>query len=122
MRALAAVLLLVATQAWPAGCPKGSLTPAGPQTGTGASGDSIDALGAPSVAFQVINTAGTATVQIEMCCQATCSSWAVVENSPMSLTAGSSLAKSVLRPTCVYRANATACSGCSFTVATSCSR
>ncbi|HSS55491.1 MAG TPA: hypothetical protein VLK79_12665 [Gaiellales bacterium] len=123
LRAL--ILLGIASAAWGANlsCPTGMLTPTA-QTATGASANTVTARAAPAIAFQAQNTAGTATVQIEMCCFGSCDSatgaWAVVENSPMSL-ATNSLAKGVANPTCQYRAYATACAGCAVTVGFACS-
>jgi len=42
-----------------------------------------------------------------------------VENSPMTLTV-STAANAVANPTCLYRGNVTACTGCSVTVAYAC--
>ena|SRR5215813_2091632 len=117
---LAILLILLATPLWaaPKSCPGGTLTPS-PLTTTGASPDTVAAKGNPALTFQAITSAGTATVQVEISCDGT--TWAQVENSPMSITSTASLAKSVLSPTCMYRANVTACAACSVTVLYSCS-
>jgi hypothetical protein len=103
-------------------CPTGTLTPTA-LTGTGASADTVTAKAATALVFQAVNTAGTATVEIQICCTGTCDpstgAWAQVENSPMTLTV-SSAAKGVANPTCIYRANATACASCSVTVGFAC--
>jgi len=120
-RLLIGTLSLMAASAWAAGvqCPSGTLTPTA-QTATGGSANTLTARGAPALVFQATAT-GTATVQIEISCDGT--TWAPVENSPMSLSAGTpSLAKSVSTPTCTYRSNVTACSGCSVTVLYACAQ
>jgi len=116
---IAILLVLLATSALGASksCPGGTLASA--QTATGASADTVTAKGNPALTVQAITSAGTATVQLEISCDGT--AWAQVENSPMSITTTASLAKSVLSPTCQYRANVTACSSCSVTVLFSCS-
>jgi hypothetical protein len=125
MYKLSPILLLLPTLAWGAAlsCPGGTLTPS-PVTATGASANIVTARAATALAFQAVNTAGTATVEIQMCCVGTCDattgSWAQVASSPMTLTVSTAVV-SVLNPTCQYRANATACSGCSVTVGFACS-
>ena len=129
MRAtLVGLMLLGAVHAEAAtkACNQGTqtLTPAALTT-TGATPDVLQARAAPAIAVQAISPAGTATVRLEICCDAACtaaSSWAPVEGSDMSLTAAiPTLAKGVANPTCLYRANVTACAGCSVTVPFACS-
>lgn len=131
MRALLAAYLLGVLGAGLAGaatktCGQGAqtLTPAAITTTATPTPDVLQARAAPAIAVQAISPSGTATVRLEICCDATCtaaSSWAPVEGSDMSLTAAApSLAKGVANPTCLYRANVTACAGCSVTVPFSC--
>jgi hypothetical protein len=123
---LRTVLALVATASLALAanktCPTGTLTPTA-QTATGATTDTVTARGATAIVFQAQNTAGTATVEVQLCCLGSCDpatgAWSQVENSPMTLTV-SSAAKGVANPTCIYRANATACASCSVTVGFSC--
>jgi hypothetical protein len=124
-RAVAGGLLLLAAPAWGANLTcsgAASLTPTA-QTATGASANTVTARAAPALAFEATNTAGTATVELQICCQGTCDAatgaWATVENSPMTLTVGSAV-KSVSNPTCQYRSSVTACASCSVTVGFSC--
>ena len=104
-------------------CPSGSLTPV-PITVNGPTPNTVSARKAPALAFQATGT-GTATVSLEICCLPNCtpaSAWAVIENSSMAVAAATpSVAKSVSNPTCNYRANVSACTGCSITVQYSCS-
>jgi hypothetical protein len=119
------LLLGLASTAWAANvtCPTGLLTPTA-QTATGATANTVTARAAPALAFQAVNTAGTATVEIQMCCLGSCDpatgSWATVTGSAMTLTVGTA-AVSVAAPTCQYRAAATACATCSVTVGFACS-
>jgi len=101
-------------------CPSGTLTPTALTTAPASGANQLIARAAPAVAFQVIRTAGTATVQIEISCDGT--NWAAVQNSSVSVDGTTtSAAVSVLSPTCTYRATATACSGCNVTVLYACS-
>jgi hypothetical protein len=61
------------------------------------------------------NTAGTATVQIEVNCLPGTTDWALLPGSSQSLTV-STAALTVTYPGCRYRANVTACTTCSVTV------
>lgn len=98
-------------------CPSGTT---GPLTATGPAADVFLARAAPALVVQSTTSAGTATVVVEISCDG--SNWAQVANSSMGLTgAGVSQAVSVLQPACSYRANVTACSSCSVTVAYACS-
>lgn len=106
-------------------CPGGMLISTALTT-TGVSPNTVSARKAPSLVIQAKSTAGTATVIAETCCFPTCataSDWAPVDaTASMSLTGTTlSLTKIVLAPTCIYRANVTVCTGCSVTVAYSCS-
>jgi len=111
------LILLVASSATAAtkGCPSGTLAPA-PATTTGPTTDVVIARAAPALVMQASGT-GTATVVMEMSCDGT--NWAQVTNSSMSVPP--SQVVSVLQPTCTYRANVTACTGCSVTVVYACS-
>jgi hypothetical protein len=121
---LGLLLLLTTTPLWAASksCPSGMLTPA-PITATATpSPDTVTIHGAPGMTFQAINTAGTATVEVQACCVGTCATtatWATVTGTSMALTVSSS-AVSILYPACVYRAYATACTGCSVSVGFAC--
>lgn len=129
MQAIARALVALAMVAAPAfaatkTCGQGAqtLTPAA-LTATGPTVDELLARAAPAIAVQAVSPTGTATVRLEICCAATCTAgtWAPVEGSDMSLTVGApTLAKGVANPTCLYRANVTACTGCSVTVPYSC--
>src|SRR5262245_61809523 len=110
---IAALLLLIASPVLAAqrGCPSGTLTPT-PLASIGATSTDTVGVGSRSqgLVFQAIRTAGTATVQIDICCSGTCDpatgSWAQVENSPMAVDGTTtSLAKSVIYPACQYRAS-----------------
>jgi hypothetical protein len=96
-------------------CPSGTLSPA-PATTTGPTTDIIIARAAPALVMQASGT-GTATVVMEISCDGT--NWAQVTNSSMAVPP--SQVVSVLQPTCSYRANVTACTGCSITVVYACS-
>jgi|SRR5215475_1512500 len=93
----------------------GSLAPS-PATATGPTTDVINAKGAPALVMQASGT-GTATVVMEMSCDGT--NWAQVTNSSMSVPP--SQVVSVLSPTCLYRANITACTTCSVSIVYACS-
>src|SRR5215468_8567971 len=98
-------------------CPSGQL--GGTLTTTGPTPDVLIARAAPALVVQATSPAGTATVIVEISCDG--SNWAQVQNSSMSLAAATpSQAASILSPTCTYRANVTACAGCSTTVVYAC--
>jgi hypothetical protein len=125
MKALLAVLLAlpVIAHADALVCNSGMLTPVA-QTATGPTVNTVSARKATALAFQVRGT-GTATVAVEMCCFATCTTaadWAPLAASSMSLAAGVSAGVSLLSPasSCNYRGNVTACTGCSVSVVYSC--
>jgi len=124
------LLMLVLLGALPAfgaslGCPSGALTTS-PLTATGATPNTVNVGSRSTVlVFQSTTTAGTATVEVDICCVGTCDpvtgTWAQVTNSPVTLGGATlSAAASVLNPTCQYRANVTACASCSVTVAYAC--
>src|SRR4029450_3588186 len=112
---VAVCVLLLPSASWAANktCPTGVLTPT-PLVATGPSADTVTARAAPALAFQAVNTAGTATVEIQLCCTGSCDAatgaWAQVEGSPMTLTV-STAAQSVTDPPCQYRAVDTARTG-----------
>jgi hypothetical protein len=124
MRTILLALGLLPSLVWGAAltCPGGLLTPA-PLTTAVASANTVIAKASTALAFQAVNTAGTATVEIQMCCVGSCDpatgSWAQVENSPMTLTVSTAV-KSVSDPTCQYRAAASACASCSVSVGFAC--
>jgi hypothetical protein len=89
------------------------------QTATGASANSIKM--GPQTKFRTLvvtmtNTAGTATVQLEVNCTGAAADWALVPGTSSSLTV-SAAAASVTYPLCSYRTNVTACGTCSVNVA-----
>jgi hypothetical protein len=96
----------------------GQGTLASAQAATGASANEID-FGLNSnrrgAIFQMRNTAGTATVGIEVNCLPGTADWALLPGSSNSLTV-STAALTVTYPGCRYRANVTACTTCSVTV------
>jgi hypothetical protein len=82
--------------------------------------------GNSALVVQAVSPSGTASVQVEMCCSpfdcTVAGNWAVVGGSVMSLAAATpAVVVSVVAPTCTYRANVTACSGCAVNVAAVCS-
>jgi hypothetical protein len=107
-------------------CPSGMLTPSSGQTATGPSVDTVTASHAAALTFEVADAAGSATVQIEMCCSPLqCTNpggaWAPVQSGSLALTGGLFGVLSVVSPGCVYRSNVMACTGCSVLVAFHCS-
>lgn len=106
-------------------CPAGWLIGPTAQTATGVSPNVIVPRGS-SLTVEGMLTAGTATMQVEICCSpADCSAaglgWAVVSGSVMTLALATPVvAISVSPPACTYRANVTACSSCSVTAVASC--
>jgi len=109
--------LVLAAPVWAAskGCPSGTLAT---QSATGPSADYIMA-GGKSLVVQTIETAGTATVILEISCNAG-TSWAKVTNSDMALPALGSLAVSVLSPACRYRTNIQVCTSCTVQAVYAC--
>lgn len=93
-------------------------TLAAAQTATGASANEMD-FGLNNqrraAIFQMRNTAGTATVEVQVNCIAGATDWATLPGSSNALTV-STAALTVQFPGCRYRANVTACSTCSVTV------
>lgn len=65
--------------------------------------------------FQLRNTAGTATVELQVNCLAGTADYATVANSSTALTT-IPVALDIVRPGCRYRSNVTACSTCNVTV------
>ncbi len=121
-------LVLLASSAYAANvsCPSGYLTAPTGQTATGPSINTVTARAAPALAFELVGGGTSATVQLEICCgPLNCASsvgWAPIQGSQATLAAGNfSASASVLDPTCMYRANITACSSCSVTVVYACS-
>jgi len=99
------------------GCPSGTLAP-NPATTTGPTTDVIIARAAPALAVQATSPAGTATVAVEMSCDG--ANWAPVTTALSLAAATPSGVVLIQNPPCTYRANVTACSGCSVTVGYSC--
>lgn len=88
------------------------------QTATGVSANEADfgVSGRRGAAvFQLRNTAGTATVELQPNCISGNTDWVVIPNSSTALTV-SGAALDIVRPGCRYRANVSACSTCSVTV------
>lgn len=115
---LAICLLLIASLAGAAErvCPNG-IIPA--QTATGASADTIKPTKTNALVIQTIRTAGTGTVIVEMSC--TGGAWAKVENSDMAVDGTTTtLAKSIMFPTCLYRTNVSVCSSCNISAYYAC--
>src|SRR5215475_2719241 len=117
-------ILLVATAASAAVLDmtaQGQGTLATAQAVTGASGNeaSFGVSGRRGAAtFQTVNTAGTATVELQQTCLqsgGTSTNWITLANTSTTLTVGAGLV-TVSSPGCSYRANVTACTGCSVTV------
>lgn len=118
MKAILLVLVLAASAlAANKGCPSGTFTT---QTGTGGNADSVAAT-TSSLAVQAITTAGTATVILEISCNAG-TSWAAVTGASMTLATGVAQAVSVLGATCRYRTNVTACASCNVQTWYACGR
>jgi len=100
------------------GSVNGQATLAAAQVATGVSANEMDfGLNTQRRAaiFQMRNTAGTATVQLEVNCLPGTADWALLPGSSQSL-AVSTAALTVTYPGCRYRANVTACTTCSVTV------
>ena len=87
------------------------------QTATGASANEAD-LGTSgrrgSLIVQSRNTAGTATVEVQVNCLAGTADYATVAGTSQALTV-SAVAVTIVGPGCRYRAYVTACSTCSVT-------
>src|SRR5262249_9278446 len=99
-------------------CDGTTLTPS-PMTATGPTPDSFVAHAVPALLFQAVRTAGTATVAMQVSCDDV--SWATVGDGTVTVDATTpSAVMSVVAPTCAYRANVTACTGCSVKVLYSC--
>jgi hypothetical protein len=124
--AVLAVVLATPAGADNRSCPSGFLTPTSGQTATGPSVDTVTASHAAALTFEVADGAGSATVQIEMCCSPMqCTNpggaWAPVQSGALTLTGGLFGVLSVVSPGCVYRSNVTACTACNVGVAFHCS-
>jgi hypothetical protein len=125
--AFAIFLLLFHTTQASAGmlaCPKGQLATA--QAATGASTNTVVPHIANALVVQyVLNSGTSAVVETQICCSSDCTAtgdWAQVTNSSFTINAGApTAAASVLFPTCLYRAYATACTGCDVDVFFQCS-
>jgi|SRR5262245_17761655 len=69
--------------------------------------------------FQTVNTAGTATVELQQTCATTAggaaTNWVTLANTSTTLAVGGGLV-TVTAPGCSYRVNVTACTTCSVTV------
>lgn len=105
-------------------CPQGWLIGPTAQTTTGVSANQLVARAVPAIVLEALSAPGTATVQLEMCCSPldcnTTAGWALVTGSSLTLVAGTPQVVSVVSPTCMYRANVTACTGCTVTVVAAC--
>jgi|SRR5262252_6121783 len=118
---LVLALVLLGSRSWSAVLDASSATNgvlATAQTATGASANSVK-LG-PLAKYRTLlvtytNTAGTATVQLEVNCTGVAADWALVPGTSQALTV-SAAAANVTYPLCSYRTNATACSTCSLNV------
>lgn len=70
-----------------------------------------------AMVFTIWNTAGTATVQLEINCGGTpAPPWAPVRNSAINLAVEAQVLD-IVYPACEYRANVTACASCNVNVA-----
>ena len=105
-------------------CPSAWLIGPAPQAAAAVGPNTINPRAVPALVVQALSTAGTATVQVEMCCAPfDCSvtgNFGLVTGSAMTLAAGVAQVVSVVSPACIYRANVTACTGCSVNVAAVC--
>lgn len=99
-------------------CDGTTLTPT-PLTAPGPTPDTILARAVPALLIQVVRTAGTATVALEVSCDDV--AWAPVGNGSVTVNATTPTAvMSVLAPTCTYRASVTACTTCGVKVLYAC--
>jgi len=119
---LALLVLLASAQAAVqdgARLPTGSLTPTA-QTTTGASANQVSMQRGKyrTLIVTVWNTAGTATVELDINCMSGTPStgWGQVANSSTPLTVSTTVL-SVVYPACLYQVNTTACSSCSVNAA-----
>lgn len=116
--------LLGSAHAATVACPSGWLIGPTAQTTTGVSPNVVVPRGQASLVVEGMVTAGTATMQVEICCSpadcTTATGWAVVSGSVMNLAVAAPVAVSVVSPACMYRVNVTACSSCSVTAAVAC--
>lgn len=126
IRTLAGVLLVVAVMASAAVIDltaqgQGTLVSAQGIVGASVNEASFGVSGRRGAAvFQTANTAGTATVELQQTCLTTAAGastgWVTMANTSTTLGASASSILTVSSPGCNYRANITACSGCSVTV------
>lgn len=99
-------------------CDGSTLTPS-PLTAPGPTPDVINGRAVPGLLVQVVRTAGTATVVLELSCDDV--TWAPVNNGAVTVDAATpSAAMSVLAPACTYRARVTACAACSVKILYAC--
>jgi len=87
------------------------------QAATGASTNSVKLGNSSRFRAMVVsarNTAGTATVDLQINCPGGAADWANVSGGSMALTVSAG-AISVVYPACEYRVNVSACSTCSVT-------
>jgi len=98
---------------------QGTLATAQAATGASTNEASFGVSGRRGAAtFQTVNGAGTATVEIQQTCVqsgGTSTSWVSLANTSTTLAVGGGLV-TITSPGCSYRANVTACTGCSVTV------
>jgi len=99
-------------------CDATTLTPA-PLTANGPTPDTFYARAVPAILVQVVRTAGSATVALQVSCDGT--AWSPVGNGTVAVDATTpSAVMSVMEPTCSYRANVTNCTACAVRVLYSC--
>jgi len=99
-------------------CDGSTLTPS-PMTATGPTPDAIFARAVPAILVQIVRTAGTATVDLEVSCDDV--AWAPVGNGTVTVNATTPTAvMSVVSPACTYRGRVTACTGCGVKVLYAC--
>src|SRR5262245_5909237 len=117
-------ILLVATVAYAASIDmtavgQGTLATAQAATGASANEANFGVSGRRGAAtFQSVNTAGTATVELQQTCTQSggaSTNWVTLAKTSTTLAVGAGLV-TVQSPGCSYRANVTACTGCSVTV------
>jgi hypothetical protein len=128
MRGLSIALVLglvTASHAGNVNCPQGWLIGPAAQGAAELGPNTMAARGVPSLIIQAVSPAGTATVQMEMCCSpldcSTAADWAPV-GAPMTLAAATpSAVTTIAAPACMYRAHVTACADCRVNVVAVCS-
>jgi len=116
--ALGLVAMLGTATAASKTCDGSTLTPS-PLTATGPTPDAFFARAVPAFLVQVVRTAGTATVDLEVSCDD--ATWTPVGNGTVTVNATTpSAVMSVVSPACTYRAHVTACTACSVKVLYAC--